>query len=273
MQSEHSKCFIVIRFYRTVKKEVPGGHVFIHSDSLTRHHEYFLSLMNAITHPIIEEYLEFIRDKDFPCIAAKAALAENQIKIFVGDHIACPKDDAEILNFLYRFVDEYRAAEKTYYSAVIIFKQPGECSEEMFSDMLWKRLQSISDLDSVNYAWDKRVDKDGTSPAFSFSIKEEAFYVIGLHPQSSRKSRQFKFPSLVFNPHAQFEKLRASNKYTAMKDAVRKRDVKLSGSVNPMLADFGESSEAFQYSGLRYDSNWKCPFAAKHETSDNHSAS
>jgi FPC/CPF motif-containing protein YcgG len=230
--------------------------------------------MNDImTNQIIEEYLDFIRDKDFPCIAAKAAVAENQIKIFVADHLAYTKDDVEILNFLYCFVDEYRAAEKTYHSAVIIFKEPEECSEEMFSNLLWKKLQSISNLDAAKYAWDRRVEQDVASPAFSFSIKEEAFYVIGLHVNSSRKSRQFKYPSLVFNPHDQFEKLRASNKYTAMKDAVRKRDVKLSGSVNPMLADFGKSSEVFQYSGLRYDSNWKCPFAAKHETPDHHSAS
>jgi FPC/CPF motif-containing protein YcgG len=228
---------------------------------------------DIVTNPIIEEYLEFIRDKNFPCVAAKAAVAENQIKIFVADHLACSRDDHEILKFLYQFVDDYRAAEKTYHSAVIIFKEPEKCSEEMFSDLLWKRLQSISDLDAVHYAWDQRVEKDVASPAFSFSIKKEAFYVIGLHSQSSRKSRQFKNPALVFNPHDQFEKLRASNKYAAMKDAVRKRDVKLSGSVNPMLADFGESSEVFQYSGLRYDSNWKCPFAAKHESPDHHSAS
>ena len=228
---------------------------------------------DEVTNPIIEEYLDFIRDKDFPCIAAKAALAENQIKMFVADHLACPKDDVEILKFLYRFVDEYRNGGQSYHSAVIIFKEPEKCTEEMFSDMLWKRLQSISDLDAVHYCWDRRVEKDVASPAFSFSIKEEAFYVIGLHANSSRKSRQFKYTSLVFNPHDQFEKLRASNKYTAMKEAVRKRDIKLSGSVNPMLADFGESSEVFQYSGLRYESNWKCPFAAKHNTSDHHSTS
>jgi FPC/CPF motif-containing protein YcgG len=226
---------------------------------------------DVVTNPVIEEYLDFIRDKDFPCIAAKAAVAENQIKIFVANHLARSKDDVEILKFLYQFVDEYRAAEISYHSAVIIFREPEKCSEEMFSDLLWERLQSISDLDSVHCAWDRRVEKDASSSAFSFSIKEEAFYVIGLHAQSSRKSRQFKYPALVFNPHDQFEKLRASNKYTAMKEAVRKRDVKLSGSVNPMLADFGESSEVFQYSGLRYDSNWKCPFAAKHETPDHNS--
>src|SRR5687767_10857615 len=139
---------------------------------------------------IVAEYLDFVRDKDFPCIAAKAALAENQIQTLVVDHLACPKDDAEILKFLYQFVDVYRAAERSYHSAVIIFKGPRECPEEIFSDLLWKRLQSISDLDAAQYGWDRRVEKDPASPAFSFSIKEEALYVIGLHQNSSRISRQ-----------------------------------------------------------------------------------
>ena len=42
---------------------------------------------------IIEEYLAFLRNKDFPCIGAKAALARQQAKYIVADHMACPKDD------------------------------------------------------------------------------------------------------------------------------------------------------------------------------------
>ena len=210
------------------------------------------------------EYLDFIRNRNFPCIAAKAALSEDQIRIKLAGHLACPNDDAEIVNFLYQFVDGYRSAKTFYHSAVIIFSQPQLCSEEEFSDLLWRRLQAISDLDAEKFGWDARVKNDVTSCDFSFSLKEEALYVIGLHANSSRKARQFKYPAIVFNPHQQFETLRATNKYLAMREAVRKRDIKLSGSVNPMLADFGESSEVFQYSGLQYDSNWKCPFVAKH---------
>jgi uncharacterized protein len=230
--------------------------------------------MNADeTNTIIKEYLDYIRDKDFPCIAAKAALAENKIQMLVADHLACPHDDDRILQFLYKFVDTYRIAKNLYHSAVIIFKGPEKCTEQSFDMMLWKRLQSISDLDASAHHWDARVEKDTASPDFSFSIKEEAFYIIGIQPGSKRKARRFKYPALVFNPHEQFEKLRAANKYIPMRKVVRKRDMKFSGSVNPMLADFGESSEVFQYSGLKYDSSWKCPFVAKHESTKHHSSS
>lgn len=219
---------------------------------------------------IAKAYLDFIGDKGFPCIAAKAALSENRIRILVADHLACPKDDVRILQFLHEFVDAFRSAGDLYHSAAILFKAPQQCDEEMFDAMLWKRLQSISDLDAVHCRWDRRVAQDVASPDFSFSIKEEAFYVIGLHANSSRKARQFAYPALVFNPHEQFQKLRAAHKYIPMRQAVRKRDLKLSGSINPMLADFGEASEVFQYSGVQHDSTWKCPFVAKHDSNKDH---
>jgi uncharacterized protein len=225
------------------------------------------------TNAIVQEFIDYIRDRDFPCIAAKAALAEDRIQALVADHLACPKDDVRILEFLYKFVDTYRSSQNLYHSAVIIFREPERCAKEMFDTILWKRLQAISDLDASEHCWDARVKKDPDSPDFSFSVKEEAFYIIGLQPDSERKARQFKYPALVFNPHDQFEQLRASNKYVPMRQAVRKREIKLCGSINPMLADFGESSEVFQYTGIQYDSSWKCPFVSKHESNKHHSSS
>jgi len=119
--------------------------------------------------------------------------------------------------------------------------------------------QSLTNLDAENYAHDPRVDSDVASPNFSYSLKQEGFFVIGLHPGSSRVARQFKYPAIIFNPHAEFEKLRKNGRYEQMKLTVRKRDVELSGSVNPMLKDFGEHSEVFQYTGRRQDPQWQCP--------------
>jgi FPC/CPF motif-containing protein YcgG len=221
-------------------------------------------MTNGEQNTIAEEYFAFIDDKAFPCVAAKAACSRDQIRVMICDHLACPKDDYGIAQFLYGFVDECRASPKLYDSAVVIFNRPLECSEEHFDMLMWQRLQAISDFDAASHSWDRRVSNDPSHADFSFSIKEEAFYIIGLHPGSNRKARRFKYPALVFNPHDQFEKLRQLEKYSTMKDTVRKRDTAFSGSVNPMLADFGESSEAFQYSGRVYDKEWKCPFVSRH---------
>jgi FPC/CPF motif-containing protein YcgG len=218
------------------------------------------------TQNFIEEYLSFLEAKDFPCIAAKAAHERHLIKCMVAGNMACPKDDTAILFFLYDFVDAYRNSNEMYNSAAIIFTGPQIVNEEMFDTLLWQRLQALEMLDAENYKYDNRVEADPVSAKFSFSIKEEAFYIIGLHAASSRQARRFNHPTLVFNPHAQFEQLRASSKYDVMKSTVRKRDIAFSGSVNPMLQDFGDASEAFQYSGRKYDDSWKCPLKITHAT-------
>lgn len=218
----------------------------------------------TIDNSVITEYLTHLNDKQFPCVAAREAVARQQVKCFVADNIACPKDDMEILKFLYSFVDEVRSEAGFFYSAAIIFKDAGFYPEELFDKFLWKRLQSLADLDALNFGYDARVDNDPSSAKFSFSLKEEAFYVIGLHANSSRPSRRFKYPVLVFNPHAQFEELRKTTSYQKMQNIVRKRDIAYSGSINPMLKNFGESSEVYQYSGKEYDKEWQCPLKINH---------
>ncbi len=182
----------------------------------------------------------------------------------VATHMGCPKDDLAILQFLYSFVDDYRQSGEMYHSAAVIFQQPTFLTEAIFDEFLWQRLQSLSSMDAANFSYDARVDFDPSSPRFSYSLKEEAFFIIGLHPGSSRATRQFKYPTLVFNPHRQFEQLKETTKYQSLQHVVRKRDIAYSGSVNPMLQDFGAASEVYQYSGRRYDEQWQCPLKINH---------
>lgn len=222
---------------------------------------------------IIEEYTHFLDAKDFPCVAARAAIAKRQMKCMVADHLACPNDDKAILSFLYDFIDDYRSSGNLFHSASIIFKGPDDINEDLFDTLLWRRLQSLADLDSLKHKRDNRVNHDPSSPEYSFSIKEEAFFIIGMHPANSRQARKFSYPVLAFNPHAQFEHLRQTDSYGKMQHIVRKRDIAFSGSVNPMLKDFGKSSEVYQYSGRMYDDNWQCPLKFSYEFIEDNSTS
>jgi FPC/CPF motif-containing protein YcgG len=181
----------------------------------------------------------------------------------VAFDMASPDEDEEVLTFIYKFVDSYRNSTETFHSAAVIFRNPQSLTEKEFEDMLWLRLNSLIELDRKNYNHDKRVDPNPESSRFSFSLKEEAFFIIGLHPSSSRKARRFSYPAIVFNPHEEFERLKRIGRYESMKKAVRRRDEVYSGSVNPMLKDFGDAPEVFQYSGKQYDSTWKCPLHHK----------
>jgi FPC/CPF motif-containing protein YcgG len=220
---------------------------------------------------IIRQYLAFISAREFPCVAAREAASRLQVACMVASHMGCPADDGRIFEFLYDFIDAFRKEKGLFHSAAIIFCAPDLPTEQAFDALMWQRLQSLSDRDAGRFAYDKRVSADPLAGNFSFSIKEEAFFIIGLHPQSSRPTRRFRYPVLVFNPHAQFEKLRESGRYEKMRDIVRKRDIAYSGSVNPMLDDFGQSSEVFQYSGRQYAPGWVCPLKINHGSSQHYS--
>jgi hypothetical protein len=211
-------------------------------------------------------------NETYPCVAARSAMARKHIPFYVAHHIGCGKDDTHILQFLYRFIADFRAVKTNFHSAAVIFKGPETITEETFDAYLWQRLQSLSQLDAVNFSYDRRVNPEPSSPDFSFSLGEEAFFIIGLHPANTRPSRAFKYPAIVFNPHVQFEEMRQSDRYQKMKTIVRKRDILYSGSVNPMLADFGEKSEVYQYSGREYDPEWTCPLGTAHGETKNNSA-
>lgn len=213
---------------------------------------------------IIRNYLNFIQNKDFPCVAAKAALGKNQIMCLVANDMRCGIDDKKILEFIYSFIDIYRTSTGIFHSVTVIFREPKGVSENLFESLFWERLQSVSNLDAANYNYDNRVNNDPASNDFSYSLKGEAFFIIGLHPSSSRHTREFEYPSIVFNPHAQFQQLKVTNKYENLKKVVRKRDMLYSGSVNPMLNDFGRASEVYQYTGKVYNKSWKCPFKSNH---------
>lgn len=144
-----------------------------------------------------------------------------------------------------------------------MFHGPRIRSEQHFEDLLWTQLQAMYSLDSNFFTWDKSVDSDPQSHHFSFSIGGRAMYVIGMHPQSSRLARTSLYPTMVFNLHEQFVRLRARGKFETMKQSIRMREMAFQGSINPMLASFGENSEARQYSGRAVPADWSCPFRSQ----------
>ncbi len=215
-------------------------------------------------HPLAERFRSFIRNSDFSCVGAKSALARNQLRIVVARDIASAWDDLRILPELIDFARAYRDDRRLYQSFVVLFEGPDTLTEGAFETHLWSRLQSLSDKDQwLGQDVDSRVSQDPQNPHFSLSFGGEAFFVVGLHPGASRLARRFERPALVFNLHAQFEQLRSEGIYTRLRDTILQRDLALNGSSNPMLARFGENSEARQYSGRAVNTDWRCPFSGR----------
>ena len=84
-------------------------------------------------------------------------------------------------------------------------------------------------LDAPLHDWDPAVSPDPDDPHFGFSFAGTAFFVVGLHPESSRLARRFPWPTLVFNPHAQFEPLKEAGRWDRIQDVIRDREKTLQG--------------------------------------------
>ena len=160
-------------------------------------------------------------------------------------------------------LDERDADDRSVDSLVALFRGPRSMDEAAFERQLWNQLQRLHELDLARgNTWAADVERDPDSPRFSMSLAGHPFFVIGLHPGASRIARRFEAPVLVFNSHRQFNRLREDGRFAKMQQATRARDVALQGSINPNLSDYGQASEARQYSGRAVDAGWRCPFRA-----------
>ncbi len=208
-------------------------------------------------------FRDFIAQPAFSCVGAKSALARNHLELVVADDLCCSNDDPRILTALRATASAYHDNPEPFQSLAVIFRSPDDLSEKAFEQALWARIQALSDRDAASgVLYDPRVSPDADDPHFSLSFAGEAFFLIGMHPHSSRPARRFDTPVLVFNPHDQFKRLRETERYDGLRRKIIARDIALAGSANPMLAVHGDSSEARQYSGRRVPDTWRCPFEA-----------
>lgn len=211
-------------------------------------------------------FLDHVAAPDFPCVGAKAALAQGAIHTLMLGPMGERANDARLLDGLVgfgRFLGRQPEGSTVVHSFVALFDGPRDTDEQRFEALLWSQLQRLHRLDvQRGNAWAPGVSRDPDDPRFSLSLGGHPFFVIGLHPGASRIARRFGWPALVFNSHAQFDRLRADGRYPKMQRATRARDLRLQGSLNPNLADFGTAPETRQYSGRAVEPDWRCPFHA-----------
>jgi FPC/CPF motif-containing protein YcgG len=209
---------------------------------------------------VIGAFQGFVLNPQFVCVAAKSAVHHETYRLGIYDRLASPEATAGLSHDLYEFVYETEPLDSELTTFIATFREPADLDEIGFEKLLWWQLQRHHDRDAPLHDWDPAVSSNPEDPHFSFSFAEHAFFIVGLHPGSSRQARQFPWPTLVFNPHAQFERLRETGMWEKIKEATRHRDEELQGSLNPVLADFGEETEAKQYSGRLVEPDWHPPF-------------
>jgi uncharacterized protein len=198
-----------------------------------------------------DELRALVLNEHFTCVGGKAALRHGTYRFGLYGQLGSVAAAKGLARDLFTFVSETADLEDTFTTYLASFAGPNPPDEPAFERLLWQTLQQLHDLDA---------------PHFSFSFAGTAFFVVGLHAASSRVARRFAWPTLVFNPHRQFERLKDTGRFPRFQETIRRAEQQLQGDTNPMLADYGTRSEATQYSGRRVGAAWRCPFHAHGDT-------
>ena len=201
-----------------------------------------------------------VSDVNYPCVMARSVFNREAFRMSTYGRLGVPGNAEMLCHDLYEFSAEFPEPVTGAVSFLACFDGPCAADEVSFERQLWLQLQGLHQVDKRYCDWSADVDSNPASANFSFSVAGRGFFVIGMHPGASRLSRRTPMPVIVFNLHEQFVELRATGKFEGIRDTVRSRDQQLQGSANPMAVDFGERSEAAQYSGRAVGAEWKCPF-------------
>ena len=200
---------------------------------------------------------ERILGPEYPCLGARSVFKRERATVVLHDDLEAPETARALLEQLREYASTVDP-EAGFVSFVAGFRGPEVRDEKHFEEMLWGLLQRLHDVDEQ--PWAPAVSADPNDPHFAFSVAGTPFFIVGLHPKASREARRMPLPVLVFNLHEQFESLREEGGFERMRDTIRRRDEELQGSINPMVSDHGETSEARQYSGRKLEKAWEAPF-------------
>ena len=211
-------------------------------------------------HDVDSAFREFVLDPTFPCLAGKGVVRAGGYALGTYGVLGSQRSTLRMGADLKKFLTDTPAGSPGFNAFVAVFPRTPGATELQFEQRLWQQLQGLELKYGSETPWAKDVSDDPEDPHFAFSFGGRAFFVVGLHPASSRLARRFRWPTLVFNPHEQFERLRAAGTYGRLQSQVREREIALQGSINPNLADFGDRSAARQYSGRETSDAWRCPF-------------
>ena len=214
---------------------------------------------DATDEDIIAALSEMVAHPDYPCLGARSVFRRDAARVVVLADLADTSVDT-----LARQLRDFAATHDgrpDLASLVAVFRSPVPTSEAEFERALWSVLQRLHDGDTERWAPD--VASDPADPRFAFSVGATPYFVVGLHPAASRIARRAPLPTIVFNLHRQFERLRSDDRFARMRTAIRRRDERLQGSVNPMVDDYGSTSAARQYSGRAVEAQWRAPFCPR----------
>lgn len=207
-----------------------------------------------------ESFRGMVMSDPYPCVVGRGVLRRADYRFGAYPPLGTVQSARAVAADLWQFIQDFPIRQEHFASFVASYDGPICSSEQEFEDVLWQQLQLLHDLDREHHDWNDMVGSDPNTKGFSFSFAGRPFFIIGMHPASSRWARQPARPTMVFNAHEQFNLLRESGMMPKITDSIRTKDRKMQGTINPALVFFdGDNPETVMYSGRVPDDDWKCP--------------
>jgi uncharacterized protein len=212
-----------------------------------------------------DEHLRaWLASENFSCLGARTALRRHVLLTANIGPMAASATTSALHACVREFIADALDDEEDFATLVVQFDGPTIGSDAEFEVLLWSQLQDLHAADvAAGHAWAAGVSSDPSHRDFAYSVAGHPFFLVGMHPGAERVSRRSPTPSLAFNSHRQFDRLKQSGVYAGLQRRIRAREVRLQGSVNLLLADFGTRPEAVQYAGRSAGDEWACPFSPR----------
>lgn len=207
-----------------------------------------------------ESFRAMVMSDPYPCVVGRGLMRRCDYRFGSYPALGTPESARAVAADLWQFIQDFPIRQETFASFVASYDGPDCETEEQFEELLWQQLQLLHELDREHHDWNPIVGSDPNTKGFSFSFSGRPFFIVGMHPASSRMARRPERPTMVFNAHEQFNILREAGLMPRITKTIRTRDEKLQGTINPALAFFdGDHPETVMYSGRVPDEGWKCP--------------
>ena len=201
-----------------------------------------------------------VGQKFYPCVAAVQSVAKKDYVVHEAREFGTGVDRDGIRKAICDYLRSWMKTRSTTYTLWLTYPNDQVTTEDEFEQRMWSQLSNFTSLEEREQDWAPGWSQDPKDPNFTLCIGGQAFFVVGLHPLSSRPARRFPYPAIVLNAFEQFEDLTRQGAYEAMVEKNRQREIRFSGDLNPMVEEHGDKWESIQFSGKTNSSDWKCPF-------------
>ena len=139
-----------------------------------------------------DNFKKFIIEEDHPCIMSQTIFSSENYQLHTYKGLGSITAAKKIVEDLKNYLEGYDFSTNEFFSFIAVFEDASDYSEKGFEDLLWKQLQNIHNIDHKK--WDGTVSSNPKNKSFSFSILGTAFYIVGMHPNSSRNARKSPRP-------------------------------------------------------------------------------